>query len=65
MAGQPQNRSERAENLRVRLPRTMHQQLRQMAEDEGVTVNALLVALIADAIGFSLRPAPEADTEAS
>jgi antitoxin HicB len=37
--------------FRLRIPRTLHEQLAQYAEDEGVSLNALATALLAEGIG--------------
>jgi hypothetical protein len=50
----------RSENLRLRLPKAMHDQLREMAESQGVSMNTLVVLLLADAMGFTFRP-PDPD----
>ena len=40
----------------LRLPRGLHDQLRATAESQGVSVNSLLVALLAGGIGWKLEP---------
>ncbi len=48
----------RAESAKVllRLPRQLHEQVKQVANDGGVSVNTLLVAVVASGIGFTLDP---------
>jgi hypothetical protein len=41
-------------SIHVRLPATLLAVLRQRAEDEGVSLNALISALLAGATGFEL-----------
>jgi hypothetical protein len=41
-------------SVHVRLPATLLAALRQRAEDEGVSLNALISALLAGSIGFEL-----------
>jgi hypothetical protein len=54
----------RSENLRLRLPKAMHDQLREMAENQGITMNTLVVLLLADAMEFTFRtPDSAADDE--
>jgi hypothetical protein len=43
---------DRSDNLRVRLPKGLTRRLRDMAEAEGVSVNTLLVSLVAGAIHY-------------
>lgn len=46
-------------SIHIRLPRTLHEQLREAAEQEEMSLNALLVALLAGGIGFTLgEPQP-------
>jgi hypothetical protein len=40
--------------IHVRLPRPLHDQLREAAEREGLSLNTLVVALLAGGIGFKL-----------
>ena len=51
--------------MRVRLPRDMQDQLHQMAGDQGVTVNAVILTLLTEAMGFSLVPKPTDDAQES
>jgi hypothetical protein len=46
------------ENLRVRLPRALAGRLRELADEQGVSINTLMVALLAGTTGFSLAPPP-------
>jgi predicted HicB family RNase H-like nuclease len=41
--------------LMVRIPADLHAELARMAEEQGVSLNLLLVTLLAGAIGFSLK----------
>jgi predicted HicB family RNase H-like nuclease len=41
-------------SIHVRLPPTLHQQLRDLAEQESMSLNALLIALLAGGVGFKL-----------
>lgn len=45
--------------LRVRLPQGLADQLRELAEQHGVSLNSLLIALIAGGVGFNLKPDPD------
>jgi hypothetical protein len=46
------------QSVHVRLPATLLDEIHERAEDEGVSVNALIAALLAGAIGFDLtKPA--------
>jgi predicted HicB family RNase H-like nuclease len=40
--------------LQVRLPPRLHEQLVEEARKQGISLNALIVALLAGGIGFSL-----------
>lgn len=40
----------------LRLPRGLHEQVKELAETHGVSVNTLLATLIAGGIGFQLEP---------
>ncbi|MBZ5725036.1 MAG: Arc family DNA-binding protein [Acidobacteriia bacterium] len=40
-----------AAQWRQRLPRTLYSKLRKQAEQEGVSINSLVTAIIAEAIG--------------
>jgi len=53
----------RSENLRLRLPKAMHDQLREMAESQGVSMNTLVVLLLADAMDFTFRTPDPPDEE--
>ena len=46
-------------SIHLRLPKDLHDQLRATAQDEGVTLNSLLVALLAGAVGWSPEPRKE------
>jgi hypothetical protein len=50
--------SPRADAVRVRLPQSMHDRLRVMALSEGITVNALMIALLSRAMKYD--PFPDA-----
>jgi predicted HicB family RNase H-like nuclease len=39
----------------LRLPRGLHEQLRATADAQGVSVNSLLIALLAGSVGWSLE----------
>lgn len=45
-----------AAQWRQRLPRTLYSKLVKQAEVEGVSINSLVTAIIAEAIGAKLRP---------
>jgi Arc-like DNA binding domain len=56
--------TKRADTFRVRFPRKMQEQLHQLAEQEGVTLNMMVVTLLTDAMGLNYRPKQdEADDE--
>lgn len=38
----------------IRLPRDLHAELRRRAADQGVSLNSLIVALLAGGVGFKL-----------
>jgi hypothetical protein len=40
--------------IHIRLPRPLHDQLREAAEREGLSLNTLVVSLLAGGIGFKL-----------
>jgi predicted HicB family RNase H-like nuclease len=46
--------SRHAAKLLVRLPHDLHQQLKHEATEQGVSVNTLVVALLAGGLGFKL-----------
>jgi predicted HicB family RNase H-like nuclease len=41
-------------SLHLRLPRDLHERVRQLADEQDVSLNTLLVALIAGSVGFKL-----------
>jgi predicted HicB family RNase H-like nuclease len=47
--------SDQRQMVHVRLPADLHAALLQQAEKQGVSLNQLLVALLAGAVGFSLK----------
>lgn len=48
-----------ATNLRLRLPKALAERVRELADEQGVSINTLLVALVAGSVSFDLRPDPE------
>jgi antitoxin HicB len=48
-----------AAQWRQRLPRTLYAKLTMEAEREGVSINSLVTAIIAEAIGSRRRPSPK------
>jgi predicted HicB family RNase H-like nuclease len=42
-------------SIHVRLPAALHQQLRQAATDQDMSLNALVVTLLAGGLGFTLH----------
>jgi predicted HicB family RNase H-like nuclease len=50
-------------NLRVRLPLALTERLRELADENGVSMNTLLVSVIAGSVGFSLTPGREQDDD--
>lgn len=44
----------------IRMPPALHEQLAQRAGEQGVSLNQLLVALLAGAIGFNLEDGEKA-----
>jgi hypothetical protein len=46
--------------LNLRLPRSLAEQLKATAHDEGMSLNSLLLALIAGGAGFTLNQKSEA-----
>lgn len=53
------------QSIHLRLPRALHEQLRQLAEEQGVSLNTLLVALVAGAVGFALDDEAPATSQTS
>jgi predicted HicB family RNase H-like nuclease len=45
---------ERSGQLRIRMPHTLHQHLSELAETEGVSLNHLIVALLAGGSNYKL-----------
>jgi predicted HicB family RNase H-like nuclease len=45
-----------AAKTQIRLPEALHEQLVAKAAEQGVSLNALMVALLAGGIGFTLTP---------
>jgi hypothetical protein len=43
-------------DLHVRLPRDLHEQLRYLANQQGVSLNTLVVGLLAGSVDWSLDP---------
>jgi hypothetical protein len=41
-------------SIHLRLPKALHEQLRATAEEQEISLNSLLLALIAGSVGFSL-----------
>jgi antitoxin HicB len=50
--------------LRLRLPRSLHERVSQLATAEGVSINALLLSLIAEGCGRQGPPAAPARSKA-
>ena len=40
----------------VRMPPALHEQLVRLAEEQGVSLNQLVVSLLAGGVGFTLTP---------
>lgn len=40
--------------LKIRMPPALHEQLQQRAAEQGVSLNSLIVALLAGGLGFTL-----------
>jgi predicted HicB family RNase H-like nuclease len=40
----------------VRMPPALHEQLVRLAEEQGVSLNQLVVSLLAGGVGFTLAP---------
>lgn len=55
--GKPPKPSVEAAQWRQRLPRTLYSKLTKQAETEGVSINSLVTAIIAEAIGAKRAPA--------
>jgi predicted HicB family RNase H-like nuclease len=47
------------QSIHIRLPRSLHDQLKDFAEDEQISINSLVLALLAGSVGFQLAPADE------
>ena len=43
-----------ASKLLLRLPPTLHERIRKLAADEGVSVNTMIATLLAGGVGFTL-----------
>jgi predicted HicB family RNase H-like nuclease len=43
------------QSIHVRLPKTLHDRLRDLAAEQHVSLNTLLVAMIASSVGFKLE----------
>jgi predicted HicB family RNase H-like nuclease len=52
--------TERSGQLRVRLPVELHTALAELAERQGVSLNTLIVALLAGAITYRGKDSPHA-----
>jgi hypothetical protein len=44
-----------ATNVRVRLPKGLAERVRELADEQGVSINTLLATIIAGSVGFDLR----------
>ncbi|OQA40260.1 MAG: HicB family protein [Chloroflexi bacterium ADurb.Bin325] len=55
---EPREQTEYSGKFVLRVPRTLHRQLVETAEAEGVSLNQLCSTLLAQAIGAAARPAP-------
>jgi hypothetical protein len=44
--------------IQLRLPKSLHERLREQADREEVSMNSLLLALIAGAVGYELTDPP-------
>jgi predicted HicB family RNase H-like nuclease len=42
--------------LKIRMPPALHEQLQQRAAEQGVSLNSLIVNLLAGGVGFKLPP---------
>lgn len=42
-------------DLKVRLPADLHAELRQRAEEQNISLNSLVIALLAGAVKFTLK----------
>jgi antitoxin HicB len=49
---QPREQSEFSGQFRVRMPKTLHAKLAQQAQQEGVSLNTLVVTLLSEGIGM-------------
>jgi predicted HicB family RNase H-like nuclease len=49
-------------SLHVRLPRSLHERLRELADDQDVSINTLLVAVVAKGVEWKLPPAQDTRT---
>lgn len=52
--GRPNAQADPSGKLQLRMPRTLHSQLKVDAERQGVSLNSLIVSLLAGGIGFTL-----------
>ncbi len=43
-------------SLHLRLPRDLHDQLRETADDQELSLNSLILALLAGSVGWTLDP---------
>lgn len=43
-------------SIHLRLPRGLHDELRALAEAQGVSLNTLLATLLAGSVGWTLEP---------
>jgi antitoxin HicB len=62
---EPQKQIEYSGKFVLRVPRTLHRQLAETAESEGVSLNQLCSALLAQGIGTTIRPAAARRSESS
>jgi hypothetical protein len=46
-----------SQSIHLRLPRRLYRQLKDVADEEGVSLNTLMTALLAGSTGFTLDPA--------
>lgn len=62
---QPRTQPTYSGQFRVRMPKSLHSKLATQAEDEGISLNTLVVTYLSQAIGASLAVSkPKANTEA-
>jgi hypothetical protein len=47
------------QSIHIRLPRALHDRLVELAADQGISLNGLLVALLAGSVGFTLADEPK------